>query len=164
MKRTIIIALTVGAVVSMAGISNAHPVARGAVVAFDRDDGCPNGWSEFASARSRVIVGATPIPFPDEIGADDRGEPLTPRQYRHDGGAEKHALSEGEGAKHHHLLYQYPFGWEQGRTGDHHGRFQINANYSLKNRERTVYTNSTEEAEPHNNMPPFIALYYCKKD
>ena len=31
---------------------------QGAVVAFDLNDGCPKGWSQFRQAQSRSIVGA----------------------------------------------------------------------------------------------------------
>ena len=29
---------------------------------------------------------------------------------------------------------------------------------------RNLVTNGMGASEPHNNMPPYIALYFCKKD
>ena len=60
-------------------------VPAGDVSAFDLPDGCPDGWSDYASARGQTIIGATP--------QDGESAGLTRRVYQQQGGAEDIELS-----------------------------------------------------------------------
>lgn len=119
----------------------------GAVLPFDKDDGCPEGWSEFASAAGRVIIGVGAGNF------DSKNNLLTNRRFRDKGGQESVVLSRSQMPKHSHR-----FGVNRGsdyqgvRLEDRHGAYG------------GVQTEDAGGNQPHNNMPPYIALYYCKKN
>jgi len=126
-------------------------VPSGAIVAFDLPKGCPAGWEDFDLASGRVIIG---------VGKSDG---LSSRQYRQTGGEEKVTLSKSEMPVHNHKFTGngYPYGAQSG--GDYHstialGKGNIQSNY--------VPAGSIDDAgggAPHQNMQPFVALHYCKK-
>lgn len=72
-----------------------------AVVAFDNSQGCPEGWTAFLPATSRVIIGTGTQDdlkkVPSEFSSD-----LTARPFRQPGGEEKHVLLPDEMASHGH--------------------------------------------------------------
>lgn len=131
-------------------------IPSGAVVAFDSEVGCPRGWSELEDARGRMILGAS------NTEAD---AVLTRRQYREFGGAETHTLTVDEMPSHSHLLPMRTTGQERpdiGSGAGPHGHFQ---NRVLVEGGGMGQTTSPEGGgQPHNNMPPYIALYFCKKN
>ena len=143
-------------------------IPSGAVVAFDRvdidQDTCPPGWGPFMESRGRVIVGAgDPSKAPGEFGSDESGTPLTNRTLRQRGGAEKHALTVGEMARHHHSVT--PLGWGHSATGN--GRpLRLIADDGPPWNDNTgaLIAGATGGSTPHNNMPPYISLYLCKKE
>lgn len=141
-------------------------IPRGAVIAFDRDDldadSCPPGWEPFTMARGRTIVGAgDPAAAPAKFGFDENGIALTHRVHRQHGGEEAHVLSAAALPEHAHELAENfagvlsrianggdkGFQWKEGV--DEFG-------YSVR-------SGTVGEGAAHNNMPPFIALYFCKK-
>lgn len=117
-------------------------IPRNAVMAFNEKE-CPKGWSEFKDAAGRVIVG---------VGA---GAGLTARQFRELGGSEIHKLTADEMPAHRHDLWTSP---QSGTSGVMSGaaRSDRPVNSALRGAEG--------QGKPHNNMPPYIALYFCKKD
>lgn len=135
----------------------------GAVVAFDRDVACPAGWSIFEPAISRVIVGAVAGRSATAPTKDENGRALTAHQYRADGGEEAHALKAPEMPAHTHkftstAVTRGGWGGQATRTfavggSENGGDFAIKGTIS-----------STGEGLAHNNMPPYIALYFCKKE
>jgi hypothetical protein len=114
----------------------------GAVVAFDSER-CPAGWEKFEAGSGRVIVG---------VG---EGRGLTPRSLRDSSGAETHALTIEEMPAHSHSGVASA---ERGRnaahlaTADPQNLSQVRAPIG-----------TTGGSEPHNNMPPFVALLLCEK-
>lgn len=139
---------------------------RGLVAAFDLPDGCPVGWSSYDEAVSRVIVGAFMDRAAGSVDApteDMNGEALSARHYRFTGGTEMHRLRPEEMPSHSHVQVvgkkpenggtgePYPIGWGTGSSSTF----------------RALEVGRTREAgsnTAYNNMPPFIALYYCKKE
>ena len=136
----------------------------GMVVAFDRIDGCPTGWIPFDAAAGRMIVGVDGVDYtlPYTSGNPDYQQ----------GGSEVHTLSIEEMPRHRHYLAT-----QRDRTSD-----GLSGNNALATRARrdsnsqnyTLYSAGAVEPsdgvtsysgsnQPHNNMPPFVALYYCKK-
>ncbi len=157
--------------------------AKGAVIAFDRseEDACPAGWSRFDPAGGRVIVGAGA-----NNNVDMNGLSLTRHPSHKDdsikgaGGAENHMLKAAEipevdvrfnksfygfsGSAHSMTLGSgnllvagcpYPPGGSGNDCNDTAKR--PGERYSAKAGSETL-------AQAHNNMPPFVSLYYCKKN
>lgn len=131
--------------------STASPSApEGAVIAFDREDGCPRGWSEFEDARGRMILGAN----------KNRTHGYVLRPFRGVGGEEVHTLTVKELPKHDHsagLFFSTNVDANRARP------------MATPNGGQPIYqvskpTSTAGGGQPHNNMPPYIALFFCKKD
>jgi len=136
-----------------------------AVLAFDSVNGeaCPSGWSIFDPAIGRMILGA---------GSTVNGlPPNNQRAFRPAwsdnpetavGGEERVALATSEIPEHrHNTVTRGGYTRGQGDQGD--------AVYWVSDDERgaTLGVLAMKEAAKgaaHNNMPPYIALYFCKKD
>lgn len=134
---------------------------EGLVAAFDRADGCPPGWIDYSNARGRVIIGATP---PDGVSGG-----LTRREFQEQRGVETHALTLEEMPKHTH---------DPGNPHDHFIAYdlenegQVSAKIDGPGGEtlatHTGFSGGPDGADvgvatPHENMPPYIALYFCRK-
>ena len=157
-----IVAWHLGQTFTVAGYDFGRPsVGVGAVVPYDAEK-CPKGWTVFRPASSRFIIGSGGA-FEPGYENDSNGSHLTVRGHGLVGGAEQHRLSVTELPGHHHttaLLADAdhgPVSWGvsgsrvQGITGTAYA---------------TLYgaqTSSAGNDEPHNNMPPFIPLLFCKK-
>ncbi|MEM5585363.1 hypothetical protein WNZ15_23105 [Roseibium sp. AS2] len=141
--------------------------SSGMVVAFNRGQrsggGCPPGWSLFESAGGRMIVGAGTNTNTDQNGINLRDYP----SFKDDpanavGGEEKHTLIGPELPPHTHKLpdniLTNPAPKTQVDSGRHAG---TNAGVNINRIDATL---STGGGQAHNNMPPYIALFYCKKD
>ena len=134
----------------------------GAIVPFDREDGCPSGteWrdigydkSEFERFAGRMLV----ISGPDVSRANGQA---TVRRKRNDtGGAERVALTVPEMPTHNHSLT------EAVQSVAHEPGRESNQGYGVGGLGHVISqnTSSTGFSEPHENMPPFIALHFCKK-
>jgi len=133
-------------------------VPKNGVVAFDASDGCPANWSPFAEASGRFI-----------IGADDGTY-----SYRSTGGAAKVALANQELPAHKHdLNFHFAFmRANRGQVVDLSSLPRINASAS-PNPEMNLINSSGEAAksttlsglgEAHDNIPPYLALHFCKKN
>lgn len=120
------------------------PIPKHAVIAVDID-GCPPGWQPFEAAAGRLIIGA------------GKGGPLTNRKYRDVGGAENHELTIEEMPAHAH---SYELIKDKSRGGQKGTQTVV-----ITNRlEGEAKTEDVGGSRSHNNMPPFIVLYYCKKE
>ena len=130
-----------------------------AVVAFDNPPArpCPLGWEVFKEATSRMVVGAGNRNdfYEEKYAEDEQGRPLTPRAYRQHGGEEIHKLSVSEMPAH---VHSYTF--SDGQNSPEHPDFSANE-FGLKN--VAADTSSAGGDQSHNNMSPYIALYYCVK-
>ena len=157
-------------------VPEARLVPKGAVLAFDTPDGCPEGWSHFAEGQSRVVVGASRGSFANGLAEDEGGNPLTGYKYRDHGGDSKVALSDDQLPSHRHHGVKTNLYLEsgdvisrrkpvEGRRGGIDLPWLIGATSDdsvLVSTARVV--DDFGGNEPHNNIPPFIALYFCKKD
>ena len=122
--------------------NHTHPVAglpAGAVVSFDLSDGCPMGWEEFTDANGRFLLGRS----------DERPE----WAYRQTLGEAEHVLTVAEMPSHDHeyIDNSYAIVKPISRSGNG-GHADIKKT-----------TQATGGGLPHNNMPPYISLYLCKK-
>jgi len=115
----------------------------GAVIAFDLAV-CPAGWTEYVAARNRTIIGSGSS---YALGAT--------------GGAATHTLTVNEMPSH------------------RHGATRSNATYSGGGADMPIADPGTGDtsnttvntaimdtggSQPHNNMQPYIALLYCRKN
>ena len=159
---------------------------KSAVIAFEGggpNNDCPLGWGPYAPAGGRTIVGAGEHQNLDQNGKalpkysgrpdlreedvrDPRKNDLFPKTA---GGEEKHTLMLEEMPNHGH-----PFtGTPVSRGGNSAGSDRVLA-IGSEDRNYGSYTPSgvvgkaggtnTGKTQPHDDMPPYIALYFCKKD
>lgn len=135
----------------------------GAVVAFDGK--CPTGWTPYEAGAGKFLLGAgtgtlryrgphQPENAPTEMS-------LTPVEHGDQGGAEQHKLTDLEMPQHWHEYQDaHPNRPEDGAKYDAGGHQDVrfSKNPVLKR------TDSRGGNQAHNNMPPYIALYFCKKE
>lgn len=152
------------------------PLPSGAVVSFanaaspERPSGCPAGWRTYANAAGRVIIG---------VG---QGANLALRKFEDVGGEEEHTLTVEEMPTHRHWRFfdaegrivEPPpanpqlFLTDPKGQGWNKGRFRVVTKDEPGVPEGHLYDGARETerggGQPHNNMPPYIVLYFCKKD
>ena len=127
----------------------------GAVVAFDREDGCPAGWSEYRDADGRFIVGTGRHSVHDAYG-----NVLDELEFGGEGGERTHRLKVKEMPKHHHRHW-FSNGAGDDRAPDADFRPHESGGRDYAQRRDTT---ATGDNKPHNNMPPYIALRFCRLD
>jgi hypothetical protein len=117
----------------------------GAVLAFDRQR-CPDGWESYDQGTGRMIVGA------------GRGNNLSARRVGDTGGMERVTLTLAEIPAHRHA---------NPTVGNNQVIEEVNG---LQVGGRGSYgpqharpTEVAGESQPHENMPPFVALLLCRK-
>ena len=135
-------------------------VPSGAVMAFDLSDGCPKmGWSEFSDGQSRMIIGAT---FKNGNLPSGNGE-LTRRVFRTPGGTEKHKLKIEEMPTHAHPVSTFDWGHTVNNNGSKN-RIDVDDGPPYKpDWHGKLNTEKRGDGVPHNNMPPYLPLFFCKK-
>jgi hypothetical protein len=137
-------------------------VPEGAVVAFDREDlpdGCPEGWSVFKEGRARVIVGSGyPASESGRLALGDDGKRLTAYGRLDSGGRESSSLTIEELPPHKHGTFVYKKSTLQGPVPD------LGSELSGWAGVVEAETKSTGNGKSFTNMPPFVALTYCKKN
>ena len=135
-------------------VSKFEPLPHGIVAAFDRS-GCPPGWAPFTDAAGRVIVG------------EGQAVGLTKRRYRDLGGEETQTLLIDQMPNHKHKVHAIEGDYEPGARLMHRWIEKPQKGHEDNPVVRTDdfrYTEPTGESKSHNNMPPYIALYFCKQD
>lgn len=141
-------------------VSAGSDLPAGAVVAFTdlpvKHDGsatCPSGWEEAAELRGRFVIGADPS---NPFGSDN------PTGVSNTGGAHVVTLTEQQMPQHKHLTNNAtnqtfsPFGLMSRTLTGMGGTPAVNyPTYSL--------TDTAGGGQAHNNMPPYIAMTWCKR-
>lgn len=112
----------------------------GALVAFTNASNCPDGWTNYEPVSGRFILG---------VGGN--------YSIGQTGGEEKHTL----------LISELPTHSHDYRTTDN-GPLHDNPHNFIGGAGRfgqvgTKQTGSIGGGQPHNNMPPYIALKFCSK-
>jgi hypothetical protein len=140
------------------GVTASVPI--NAVLAFDGP--CPTGWVRFEPATARFVIGAGPPGDPRNRTwlrqlANGGFEPvgLTPKDLGEIGGEENHILSIAQLAAHSHNTFR--------ATGNGDGLFPKAEVMGPKSQAINGATQETGGNVPHNNMPPFLALNFCKQ-
>lgn len=124
-------------------------VPSSAVVAFNAAS-CPDGWKKTEFTMGRFVVGV----------GKAKDSNLSSRYLLESGGEEQHRLTVDEMPKHKHI-------WK-GVSVDKQDE------YGFEHSEHNVYLSSKDVIDnisqpegmdqPHNNMPPYVALLYCEKE
>ena len=162
--------------------------AKGIVAAFDRshtERPCPTGWSLFAPAGGRFIVGAGLNGNKDKNNQELSDYPTFKDEPANAvGGEEKHAQKLEELVPHKHggttqfanemenviVVYQagpsvlpnHVVGIQGGKLYRREDRAAMPGAVHTHNFETDNGTGAL--GNPQNTMPPFVALYYCIKD
>jgi hypothetical protein len=126
----------------------------GAVMAFDREDNCPQGWVPYKAAGGRFIIGAGDH---DNVGL---------RKYKLSevGGEERHVLSIEELPAHDHKLQTQRSRNMQGANDYILDEFVGRDKPEIDPKRGTiVYTEKTGGGSAFNILNPYIALHYCRK-
>jgi|GEM_PF-3799441 len=129
----------------------------GSIVAFAQRE-CPpseEGWRRFEDAEGRFILG-----WSDGEGLPSM-ESRAIRQFDSEGGAETHTLSIDEMPAHTHPFQGSPFtrgGYGGGSRDDVSQGGNVIPQNTLTPRGEVL---SNGGDQPHNNMPPYIALTWC---
>lgn len=151
-------------------------------------------WVPYFPAAGRFVIGAglhSPAGSSGGFNLDANGQPLTtysgpgdladvtlrrPSAANssgtiHVGGSETHKLEKPEMPKHNHAV-----GWSSSDAlhtitlnntrGDVAGDLQFRLTYQREGGQagRFLMSDFQGQGRPHNNMPPFVALHFCKKD
>ncbi len=127
-------------------------VPSGVVIAMDDVDGCAQeGWSRApASWSGKTLVAAAVDPNDKLFG------------YSKTGGAVSHSLSNEEMPRHSHSFVGTP-ATKGDNNGDKHD-VGVGGSRSYGTHTPSGTISFEGEGKPHNNMSPYIALYFCKKD
>lgn len=123
-------------------------VPRGAVVAFEKE--CPDGWERYHAASGRFLLGAGED--------DDTGEVY---ELHDDGGASEHMLTVPEMPEHTHdkdgkLLLVMRSRNLTATEVDSKGHDEINIRHGFD-------MQPMGENMPHENMPPYYVVNFCKR-
>jgi hypothetical protein len=90
---------------------------------------------------------------------------LPAHPYQSDGGEATHTLALAEMPSHDDGIMLLPIG-DLNRTDKYPGVVNVGRDAARKNEYWTVvrYTETSGGGQAHNIMPPFIALYYCRRN
>jgi hypothetical protein len=156
-KLILLLPLLCMAVLPILSDADKDQIPSGAVVAFDNPAGCPKNWDPLIAAEGRTIIGAY---FEIEDSTERKTNALTKRKLLEQGGAETHKLSIAEMPSHNHANGKYNRSLTTGVL-TYKGQHGKDSRLPRLDASRSLRTQGGNKA--HNNMQPFIALYYCKK-
>lgn len=131
-------------------------VPADAVIAFDRRGKCPKGWVEFEDARGRMILGAN--------GNGTHG--YIRRPFRGVGGREEHTLTNTDMPLHNHKSKDFDGIMTSIGVGQIPSNILVDRSASGRanlDRRGILADAGVEHPTPISLMPPYIALYFCKK-
>ena len=140
-------------------------VPDGAVVAFLYPCKEVNGWQDYAHGAGKFLLGAGKGVLrpqgPHKPPLSQSEMPLSEIKFGDQGGQEAHTLTIGEIPGHNHgngpgnYLVQITGRDTVHEKTDHTGHeIDIRRGFAIK---------EAGGGQPHNNMPPYIALHFCQK-
>jgi hypothetical protein len=134
-------------------------IPEDAVIIVDATE-CPSGWTSFDRAHGRFVVGVGE-PERQKVGSTD----VRPRFYRETDGETQVRLTPEEMPEHKHSITVETWrdSLEEGEPGTPVLVEKLNLGGAPAG-SATLTVNAAGLGQPHNNMPPYIALYFCKKD
>jgi hypothetical protein len=115
---------------------------KDAVVPFASASGCPIGWKQYGPAAGRFIVGVN----------EDNRHGLSNRKYEATGGDEAHKLTAQE-------LPRLSLALSTREDINLQDRVKVPVVNG-----GSIVVDPAAKGAPHNTMPPYVALWICKKD
>jgi hypothetical protein len=148
-----------GLVVTLPGKIGLTP--SGAIMAFDLADGCPAGWQDYDKGRGRFLVGAgsqqeMQQKIPGNFVRDARGVDLTAKAFGQPGGEEKHLVLKDN-------IPPIFLTFHSQLSGNGLTVSTIEALTFDPPTSGLHVETSKVPAKPIDIMPPYVALYFCKK-
>lgn len=141
-------------------------VPSGAVSAFDLKEGCPQGWSHYPEAWGRFLIGAVMADdirkIPSGFAEDARGVDLKPKPFGEPGGAEASELTDRELPTHTHDFIGTPV--TRGGNGGTGRVLAVGDGNSYQEYAPEGRIGPKGDGVSFTNMPPYVALHFCKKD
>ena len=163
--------------------SVAAVIPKGGLVYFDHAEGCPTGWKDIGAHEAGNFAGRVLV-------ATGSHEHRVQRTYRQTGGNETHQLQEEEMPPHKHgVVSSTEFLWLRSSALGRPGEPQVEQlalvrefdpkrdlaqcrNCGPDYRMTVLSTVSSgghksevkSQAAPHNSMPPFVAIFLCRKE
>ena len=132
----------------------------GAILLVDDVHGCPDGWTDVAGAEREIFAGRFPVAagvgIPDEV----------PR-HRDVGGTHRVQLTERDLPSHAHelpLRFARVPGAETDRAGSGLVTGSARDLVAVPARTGRERTGRVGAGAPVENRPPFVALYFCRRD
>ena len=107
------------------------------------------GWQEYTEGQGRFILGVGQGPLSAFVGADTTG------------GQENVVLTPAQMPSHTHVLSYVPE--VSNLSGGSYAVMSDTRHPSQASVRRTEPTSPAGSGAPHPNMPPYVALYFCKK-
>lgn len=153
-------------------VSFSVEVPPGAVVAFDREAGCPGGWSNVGRDESQRFAGRTFIVAGPRVDRETSDQTTLSRAFDDRGGTEEHTLIEAQVPSHSHggsglseiyIADNFSTGADGPQMGSQWGFHVLHRGGPYGTSSPALMTD-WGGGEPHNNMPPYIALHFCKKE
>lgn len=131
----------------------------GSVLMVDRSQGCPAGWTDVALAEPDLFASRMPV----AVGFADGREF---KAYRDVGGAESQRLNEAQLPPHGHGL---PLAFTRMQGDDRPGssfapRTTTGQQVAISARTGREATDRAGAGQPVATMPPYIALFFCRRD
>ena len=144
-------------------------VPAGAVMAFDRNNGCPSGWRDYSIAMGRVIVGADPPAWTqaDPRNRDEIDRALSARHFREPGGTESFKLDPDNLPSLEVLMSNrdnalfFTSEWASRNDDNHHN--MVNLVKDKPDVGNYVSLKIEGKSAEKKFMPPYVPLYYCIK-
>ena len=137
---------------------------EGFVVAFAGEQ-CPNGWEPYQEAAGKFILGAGEgvLRFrgPHRPDGADTQVNLTAVELGDQGGAEEVLLEPAHVAAHRHLLTGNSYLIVGGGTPILQSETETPSYRVEAHPGERISTANSNNASAHDNMPPYIALYFC---
>lgn len=132
----------------------------GAILLVDDVRGCPEGWTDVATSEPEVFAGRFPV-------AAGVGIPEEVPRHRDLGGTAQVRLSVNELPPHAHELpvrFARVPGAEADRAGSGLVTGSARDQLAVPARTGRERTTTTGAGAPVENRPPFVALYWCRRD
>ena len=130
-----------------------------AILLLDRAQGCPAGWIDMALAEPQLFAGRVPVATGFAEGRVFRG-------FREAGGSETHALTEAQLPSHVHdlpLAFVRLPGEERGSASLAPRLTTTAPQVAVSTRTGRATSERAGGAQPYPTMPPYIALFFCRR-
>lgn len=151
-------------------VNAAGGVPSGAIIASEKKcDQLTGNWSGFAEGTGRFLIGAgaemqSAYSTWDQLLPQGGVSPLPLTHYDvlAKGGEEMHQLSTAEMPQHNHALAPYLFLLQS--DGNNTAKEVDGPDHGQPNLTSAGEIRSEGQSKGHNNIPPYVAVYFCEKE